>query len=270
MSKETVLAEHSKAKTKTRFSRISLILGIVFIAIAISIVAFLFYKYFSGDASYKEIEQIAGFDSTQMGDVVSPDATAEDLNINWDALREINPDIVGWIMIPGTRINYPIVQATDNTYYLNHLFDKTPSDVGAIFLDYENDREIHGWNNMVYGHNLIDGSMFAGLKQYQEQEYFDAHKRILLATPAQTYTLEVVAVLVCDDKDEVRRFGFTDKSDYEGYVKMLLEYAVLSELSEGEIPENLYCFATCTDTNYAKRTVVCATLSDSVPPKGNE
>jgi sortase B len=205
-----------------------------------------------------------------MGDTVAPDATVDDFNINWDALREINPDIIAWIRIPGTRINYPIVQTTDNSYYLTHLFDKTPSDVGAIFLDYENDPNITGWNNMIYGHNLIDGSMFASLKNYQQKDYFDEHKKILLSTPEKNYTLDVVAILICDDDDEVRRFGFVDRDDYNAYVKMLLEYAVLSDLEEGEIPERLYCFATCTDTNYTKRTIVCATLSNRVAPEGNE
>jgi sortase B len=253
-------------KDRTKLSRLSLILGIVFLAIAICIIAFLFYKYINGNATYKKAEVAAGFDTALLGDTVAPDATADDFNINWDALREINPDIVGWVMIPGTRINYPIVQTTDNSYYLTHLFDRTPSDVGAIFLDYENDPNITGWNNMMYGHNLIDGSMFASLKEYQQKDYFDSHKKILLATPAKNYTLDVVAILVCDDEDEVRRFGFTDKADFDAYVQMLLEYAVLSELDEGEIPENLYCFATCTDTNYAKRTVVCATLSEPAEP----
>jgi sortase B len=173
-------------------------------------------------------------------------------------------------MIPGTRINYPIVQAADNDYYLTHLSDKTPSDVGAIFLDFANEPSISGWNNMMYGHNLLDGSMFAGLKQYQQKDFFDAHRKILLATPAKNYTLEVVAILVCDDEDEVRRFGFTDKEDYQAYVEMLLEYAVLNELSDGEIPETLYSFATCTDTNYTKRTVVCAAIASETAPKGNE
>jgi sortase B len=257
-------------KERTGLSRLSLILGIVFLAIALGIIVFLFYKYASAHEDYSQIAVSAGFDKEAATDVVAPDVTATDLDINWSALKEINPDIVGWVMIPGTRINYPIVQAVDNSYYLNHLVDKTPSDVGAIFLDYENDQSITGWNNMIYGHNLLDGSMFASLKQYQDKAYFDAHKKILLATPEKVYTLDVVATLVCDDKDEVRRFGFTDKADYEDYVRMLLGYAVLSELEVGEIPETLYCFATCTDTNYAKRTVVCATFSASVASEGNE
>lgn len=257
-------------KRSTRFSRISLLVSIVLLLLALSIVAFLFYKYVSADAESKNIEAAAGFDDAFFEEGVVPDVIADDLNINWDALREINPEIVGWILIPGTRINYPVVQTTDNEFYLAHLADKTPSDVGAIFLDYENEQGITGWNNMIYGHNLLDGSMFAGLKRYQDKDYFDAHKKIVLATPDKTYTLEVVAALVCDDKDEVRRLGFTNKADYEAYVQMLLEYAVLNELGEGEIPENLYCFATCTDTNYAKRTVVCATLADSAVSEGSE
>jgi sortase B len=203
------------------------------------------------------------------GDTVASDADLDDLDINWDALRAINPDIVGWLMIPDTRINYPIVQASDNDYYLKHLFDKSVSEAGAIFLDSENDSSITGQNNIIYGHNLLDGSMFAGLKSYQAQDYFDAHRKVLLATPAMNYRLEVDAALVCDADDRIRRFGFADQADYEEYVKMLLGYAVINELEDGEIPESIYCLVTCTSIDYSQRTMVMASVVESrVPPKG--
>jgi sortase B len=242
---------------------LSLALGIVFIVIALVIAVFLVYKYVNASRHNLEINVAAGMNLEGVNDMVAVDASIGDLQINWDALQTINPDIVGWVMIPGTVINYPIVQGSDNVFYLNHLSDKTPSDTGAIFLDSENDPAIAGWNNIIYGHNLLDGSMFASLKSYNDEGYFNEHRTVLLATPAKNYQLRVDAALVCNADDKIRRFGFTDRGDYENYVRMLLGYAVHSEIPQDAIPENIYCFVTCTDTNYSKRTMIMATVVEA-------
>jgi sortase B len=260
--KPSFARDHPNSSKSSRF-RLSLALGIVFIVIALVIAVFLVYKYINASWHNTEMNVAAGADMGAVGNMVAPDADIDDLKINWDALRTINPDIVGWIMIPGTVINYPIVQAGDNDFYLNHLADKTPSDTGAVFLDYENDPAIADWNNIIYGHNLLDGSMFASLKSYGERAFFDEHRTILLATPEKSYRLEVGAALVCDADDKIRRFGFNNREDYDAYIRMLLEYAVLNEFAEGEIPENMYCFATCTDTNYSKRTMILASVAEA-------
>jgi sortase B len=257
-----------KPRVRSARFRISLALGIVFIVIALVIAVFLAYKYLSAGQQANRMQQAAGMD---LGASEVPfDTDLDALDINWEALRGINPDIVGWVVIPGTRINYPIVQASDNEFYLHHLFDKTYSDAGAIFLDGENDPAITGENNIIYGHNLLDGSMFAGLKAYREQGFFDEHRTILLATPEANYRLEVDAALVCDADDKIRRFGFSDRADFEGYAEMLLDYAVINTLPVGEIPEKLYCFATCTDNDYSKRMVVLASVVETTASEASE
>jgi sortase B len=240
--------------------RFGLALGIVLIVTALVIASFLLYKYINANRVNSAALATAGMDVGKLGDVVAPETDIDAITINWDALKAINPDIVGWVMIPGTVINYPIVQAADNDFYLTHLFDRSPSDAGAVFLDSESAPDITGNNNIVYGHNLLDGSMFASLKSYQDKEFFDAHRTILLATPEQRLRLRVDAVLVCDADDKIRRFEFASPEDYRSYVEMLLGYAVQSELGTGEVPEKLYCFVTCTATNYTKRTLVMASL----------
>jgi sortase B len=272
-SRSTGRSESSRRGERTASPRVSrfqlsLAVGIVLIVVALVIGVFLIYKYVNADRHNSALWDTSGLGVGLTHETVAPDASLDDLSINWDALREINPDIVGWLMIPDTRINYPIVQASDNDFYLNHLSDRTPSDAGAIFLDYENDPAIAGWNNLIYGHNLLDGSMFAALKSYSDPDFFDAHQTLLLATPAQNYRLEVKATLVCDADDRIRRFGFSDRADYEEYARMLLDYAVIDKYAEGEIPENLYCFATCTSADYSKRTMILASVAETRTPDG--
>ncbi|MCL1846947.1 MAG: class B sortase [Coriobacteriia bacterium] len=258
-----------EGKPPKKKGRVALILGVVFLVIALVIAGFLVYRYMSAGAKTRSTQQAAEMEVKDL-EHLKPDTKLDAIRINWDALREINPDVVGWVIIPDTRVNYPIVQGEDNDYYLNHLFDGTYNDSGAIFLDFLNDPAIRGKNNFIYGHNLLDGSMFASLKAWREQEYFDAHRVIILATPEMNYRLEVVACLVCDGDDRIRRFEFIDNEDFEDYVGMLLGYAVLSELNQGEIPDKIYCFVTCTDTNYAKRTILLARLDEQKAPEGAE
>ncbi|MDR0350628.1 MAG: hypothetical protein LBH64_03655, partial [Coriobacteriales bacterium] len=92
---------------------------------------------------------------------------------------------------------------------------------------------------------------------------FDAHRSILLATPTQRIELKVDAILVCDADERIRSFDFVTLDDYHAYVRMLRDYAVIDELGTDEIPDKLYCFVTCTSTNYSKRTLVMASVVEA-------
>ena len=83
--------------------------------------------------------------------------------INLEALRQVNPDVIGWVMIPDTKINYPILQGTDNDYYLGHTWQGVKNSVGSIFMEYRNTPDFTDYNTILYGHNMNDGSMFANL-----------------------------------------------------------------------------------------------------------
>ena len=88
---------------------------------------------------------------------------AETEGIDFDALRSLNPRVVGWLVVPGTSISYPIVQAADNERYLWHTFSGERNNSGAIFLDYRNSPDFSDAHSIIYGHNMRDGSMFAPL-----------------------------------------------------------------------------------------------------------
>lgn len=81
----------------------------------------------------------------------------------------------GWILIPNTVISYPLLQGEDNQYYLNHTWKKWTSAVGAIFMDSQNNPNLTDFNTIVYGHRMNNGSMFASLKNYKKQSYWQAH-----------------------------------------------------------------------------------------------
>lgn len=112
-------------------------------------------------------------------------------SVDFDSLKEINTDIIGWLTIPDTVVNYPVSQAEDNSYYLTHLYDGTYNKTGCLFADFENQADFSDRNTIIYGHNMRDGSMFAALNSYDSQEFFDAHKELYLVTPSGGYVVEL-------------------------------------------------------------------------------
>lgn len=125
----------------------------------------------------------------------SPEEKEEEpiLSIDFDALLARNKDVVGWIYIEDTPINYPIVQGSDNNYYLRRLLDGSYNIAGSIFMDYKNSSDLTDLNTIIYGHNLKNGTMFSSLKDYGAQEYYDKHPLMHLLTPEGDYVIELIA-----------------------------------------------------------------------------
>ena len=125
------------------------------------------------------------------GDAGTGDSDGPQLpNIDFEALRTINPDIAGWLWCENTPINYPVVQGENNSFYLNHLFDGTKNKAGCLFVDSAN-MPLEDGNTVIYGHNMLDGSMLSSIVAYTEQAYYDAHPILYLLTPSGNYAMEL-------------------------------------------------------------------------------
>ena len=106
----------------------------------------------------------------------------ETVTVDFASLQAINPDIVAWLRIPGV-LEYPVVRGEDNSYYLNHTVQKTYNIAGSIFLDYRNERDFSDSKNIIYGHNMKDGSMFHVLRNYQDIDFFQEHTNMEVYLP---------------------------------------------------------------------------------------
>lgn len=106
----------------------------------------------------------------------------ETVTVDFASLQAINPDIVAWLRIPGV-LEYPVVRGEDNSYYLNHTVQKTYNIAGSIFLDYRNERDFSDSKNIIYGHNMKDGSMFHVLRNYQDIDFFQGHTNMEVYLP---------------------------------------------------------------------------------------
>ena len=130
-----------------------------------------------------------------------PEGEPEQVYVDFAALEGVNSDIVAWLYGADTGLNYPIVQAEDNDYYLYRLLDGTWNKNGTIFMDYVNRSDFSDQNTLVYGHHMKSGAMFGALVQYKKQEFYDAHPYLYLYTPQQSYRLDLIAGSVVDYDD---------------------------------------------------------------------
>jgi len=111
--------------------------------------------------------------------------------VDFASLKNINNDVIGWIYIDNLNISYPILQGVDNDFYLKHMVDGSYNNAGSIYLDYRNNHDLSSKHNIIYGHNMLDGSMFTNLTRYKDQSFYDNNKTYLIMTPYENFVIEV-------------------------------------------------------------------------------
>lgn len=181
--------------------------------------------------------------------------------IDFEALAEVNPDVIGWIRIPDTNVDYPIVQTVDNDKYLHTSFEGEESVAGAVYLDFESDSDMLGFNNILYGHNMKNGSMFKDIVKYKEQSYFDAHKYFEIYTPERTIRLKAISCYYAKAEPIVRKTRFKTRESYEAFVKEMIKPCAWYEMPEFPI-DSLYTLVTCSYEVNDARTILYAVEVD--------
>ncbi|MUU12894.1 MAG: class B sortase [Oscillibacter sp.] len=132
------------------------------------------HEYRVGADAYFKLEQFASLPPASEETEETPAELAWP-EVDFTALAAVNPDVTAWLYGPDTGISYPVVQGTDNDYYLDHLLDGTANSAGCLFVDTSCRPDFSGRNTVIYGHRMKNGTMFAALGNYQEQVYYDAH-----------------------------------------------------------------------------------------------
>lgn len=180
--------------------------------------------------------------------------------VDFDELKDINSDIIGWIKVQGTVINYPIVQGDDNTYYLKKTFEKQSNYSGAIFMDYLNAPDFSSDNTVLYGHNLKTGEMFGGLQKYEKKDYLKEHKYIWVITPEYNKKYEIFASYKTDERSEVYTLEFNSFEDMDGYFRLAKENSYFSSDSILLQDDKILTLSTCVSDSEEGRRVVQAKL----------
>ena len=143
--------------------------------------------------------------------------------IDWNALAAIDPNIAAWIELEGSTIDYPVVQGTDNSWYLKHLMDGTYNDSGTVFIDADNNAGFADRNTVMYAHHMLDDPlMFAEVENYKEQSWYDTHKKFLIHTPDAEYEMYPVAGYVTQGTAGYIQLQFASDEEYMEYVNSFL------------------------------------------------
>lgn len=179
-------------------------------------------------------------------------------------LADENEDMVGWVRIPNTKIDYPVMYNNQsNEYYLHRNFEKKYSDNGLPYLDYQCDLSRPSTNLIIYGHNMRSGSMFAALTKYDEKEYYNKHRFILFDTLYEEHEYEIFSVFttVVGKNNEFRYNEFIDieaEEEFNKFISLVKSNQYYETGVDVKFGDSLLTLSTCSYNEKNERTVVVA------------
>lgn len=190
--------------------------------------------------------------------------------VDFAELLAENPNIVAWIYSEGTVINYPVVQGEDNQYYVDRLPSGQYNAHGSIFLDFRNLPDLSDYNSILYGHNMVNNSMFGTLHDYQDQEYYEKHPYMWILTPDACYRLDLIAGMITPSDSDAYEL-FNSREELHAH----LEYALSKSFFDaGEVEldsiDHVMTLSTCSYEYATARLVLIGNLVPSEYPVNPE
>lgn len=244
-------------QTKVRSGRWKVVIVVAVLVLLASLLALgaILASYYFGQQKYDALTEHVYTDPGSSNDPLYA-------TVDWDALLSDNADTVGWVYIPNTDINYPVVRGKDNDYYLSHDFygdEGWLANFGAVFMDY---RDKPDWTDQAYffyGHHMNDGSMFADIAAMADQEYFDNARTIYLYSPSGNFELRSYSLLHVDASDPLVQIMFPNADDMTEYIQNKMDRSIVNG---GEMPDpqditKSFAFSTC--DNYSQGRYVLFT-----------
>ena len=192
--------------------------------------------------------------------------------VNFTELQKINPDIYAWIKIPNTYVDYPVLQTDgDDSFYLNHNYKKEYEFAGSIYTEKLNSKDFSDPNTVLYGHNMLNGTMFCTLHNFRDPNFFASNPYIYVYMPDRTLTYEIFSAYEYDDRHILYSFDFSDEDVFADY----LEYATNPTESmmcnrrnvEVTTDDKIITLSTCLDNIDTSRYLVQGVLVSDEPAK---
>ncbi len=243
----------------------------VLLVICLGVMCYSGYQIYSIYSAYSQAEKVYAATTdkfVKQSDTKkpAPDATEPSvpketapIEVDFDALLQENEDVVGWIYCPDTTLNYPIVQAQDNDYYLRRMLDGNYNHSGSIFMDYRSDGEFKDHNSIIYGHNMNNDSMFAVLAEYQSEEFYKEHPVMYLLTPDADYRVDVIGVLQTDADSDIYRFPYSEDA-YRKFLEDVQDRSVYPIETDLSTVEHSVLLSTCSYEYQDARYLVVGSL----------
>lgn len=187
------------------------------------------------------------------------------INVDFTELKKVNKDTKGWVQVSGTNINYPFVQAKDNSYYLSRSFDRSYNQMGWVFLDYRNNMENLSKNTVIYGHGLLNNTMFGSLKKVVKKNWYSNPKNytIKISTEKENSVWQVFSTYTIKPESYYITTNFSTDESYEKFIKTILKRSVHDYKLDVTKEDNILTLSSCYDDT--KRVVLHAKLIKSSP-----
>ena len=182
------------------------------------------------------------------------------LEVNFDNLKKINSDTVGWIKVNGTKINYPFVHTSNNEYYLKHTFDKTSNKKGWVFLDFRNDIENLSSNNILYAHGLVNNQMFGSLRKTIKPSWYNnkSNHIITIVTPSGTKHFKIFSSYTIFPESYYITTSFKSDDEFKAFINTIKERSVYDYNVDVNTSDKILTLSSCYDNE--KRMVLHAKL----------
>ena len=264
----------------TIFRWAAIIMAIISFGIAAYFAGKIYYtekEYAEGEAVYEELmEQAVLLEPEVPGESPEPDGQDSEIGtdaeiqqeeisivpqIDFDSLKEVNEDVVGWLYLPDTVINYPVVQGEDNSYYLKHLVDGTYNANGCLFMDYKNESNLSDDNSLIYGHHMDSGKMFASLVKYKDQRFYDAHPVIYFLTEDEVYAIELFAAYTTTADSEAYMISLSTREEKIDWLKEMFHNSDFYADVTVSALDHIVTFSTCAYDFHDARYVVHGKLT---------
>lgn len=192
----------------------------------------------------------------EIQEAIKIDEEKKEYIVDFNKLKEQNSDTVAYIKIENTNIEYPVVQGTDNDYYLRHNFNKEYNVAGWIFADYRNKFDGTDRNTIIYGHNMKDGSMFNNLRKATEKKWKEEDHTITLITQNKTTKYQIFSVYTIEPEEYYLQIEFND-INYINFINKIKERSIYKYDVNVETTDKILTLSTCNDSGI-KRIVVHA------------
>ncbi len=265
-----------RKKTKKKKTFVDHLLTLLLI-VALGVFLFAGYRLFTiyqeykvGTDEYKAIEKMAVTENPagkkkeqQEGGANLPEKAEPPISVDFDALKAVNDDVIGWLYVEALEISYPIVQGKDNEQYLHTTYEGTYNFAGSIFIDFENSRNFKDPNTIVYGHNMKNGSMFGCLRKIVSENAYDNSRYFWILTPDHNYRYEIFSAYTTAVNSSTYTLFKKHNKEFEEYLTQMKKN---SEVNTGEIQprgiDNIATLSTCTGNSSTRFVVQGVQLKD--------
>lgn len=194
--------------------------------------------------------------------------------INFEAIQAENPDVCAWIEVDGTIIDYPILQSSpeaDDNFYLDHDINGEKKRAGSIYIQKLNHDDFSDPNTLIYGHNMLNGTMFGQLKKFRGKDFFEQNRNIYIYTPGHILKYEIISAFVYDDRHIMNSFNFSIDSECKEFFDTCINPQSLTKQvvdnANLTIFDKIITLSTCTSNDSERYLVIGKLISDTETAK---